>query len=76
MFTGVGHFVMQLFQRQQVRETLRIRGNLCTDLLKICCCSCCALVQEEREVKDHQKGTLVQQPAQPRTQGGMSYTPQ
>ena len=68
---------MQMFQRGEIRERLRLNGNGCSDCLVSWCCACCALVQEEREVQDFQQGKGVYAtvaPQQPSMQPGMSYS--
>jgi len=40
----------QLIQRQEVRERYNIKGDFVVDTLKACCCLCCDLIQNDREV--------------------------
>lgn len=34
-----------------IRERFNLEGNCIEDILKACCCGCCALVQAEKETR-------------------------
>ncbi|KAF1989372.1 PLAC8-domain-containing protein [Aulographum hederae CBS 113979] len=51
MHSGVGHCVLQLFQRIEVREDLGIQGNAVKDCLVVYCCTCCSMAQNDNETK-------------------------
>merc|ERR1711973_356446 len=40
------------YVRGLLREKYQIEGNVATDFLAHCCCSCCAIIQEAQEVTD------------------------
>jgi len=46
--------ILQCVSRGNTRKKYRIEGNKFSDLLASCCCMCCALVQEAKEVKENQ----------------------
>ena len=50
--------LMQCYNRNQTRESYRIRGDCCEDLLCACCCQPCAMVQEGREL-EHRPAALT-----------------
>ncbi|KAI5837176.1 PLAC8 family-domain-containing protein [Morchella snyderi] len=49
------YFIMGMRQRAEIRERYNIAGGGCGDYWRSLCCSCCSLIQEEREVRDRQK---------------------
>ena len=55
-----------MITRGKLRHQDGIKGNGCTDCLTSAFCGCCALVQEEKEVKadegDKKHAALKQQP--------------
>lgn len=46
--------VLQCVSRGHTRNEYRIEGNKFSDLVASCCCMCCALIQEAKEVKGNQ----------------------
>lgn len=56
-----------------MRADLHIAGNGCTDCLTSFCCTCCDLVQQDREAKDWQEGRGAYASMQPAPQDGMMY---
>lgn len=44
-----------MISRGNIRRQYGIKGNDCSDCLTSCFCGCCALVQEDREVKAQEK---------------------
>lgn len=48
---------MMAMQRQEVREKYRLQGSCLSDLAISCCCGCCSLVQQDKEV-EHRQGLL------------------
>lgn len=51
-FTCFGlHWVPMMFQRADIRKKYRLQGDFVTDLFTACCCGCCSLVQQDKEVE-------------------------
>lgn len=46
--------ISQMITRSKLRHQHDIKGNGCTDCLISAFCGCCALVQEEKEVKEEE----------------------
>ncbi|KAI1650423.1 PLAC8-domain-containing protein [Daldinia loculata] len=65
-FTGCG-WIYGMLKRTEIRERYNIKGSGCDDCCVSFWCSCCALIQQDNEVK------IRQQNAQPIAQG---YQPQ
>ena len=65
---------MMAMQRQEVRERYRLQGSCLGDLAISCCCGCCSLVQQDKEVEHRQAllGGAVREQYQ--TEGGMEFT--
>ncbi|KAI2620657.1 PLAC8-domain-containing protein [Hypomontagnella submonticulosa] len=64
-FTGCG-WIYAMMKRNEIRERYDIEGGGCSDCCVSYWCSCCALIQQDNEVK------LRQQKAQPIAQGYQS----
>ncbi|BFZ00052.1 hypothetical protein BsWGS_03091 [Bradybaena similaris] len=47
----VANFILHIMKRGQIREMKGIDGSLVSDILNVCCCPWCALVQEAQEVE-------------------------
>ena len=45
---------MMAMQRKEVRDRLNLEGNCLSDLAISCCCGCCSLVQQDKEVENRQ----------------------
>lgn len=45
------HWVPTAMQSSELRGKYNLKGNCCIDVTKGCCCTCCALVQAEKEAK-------------------------
>ncbi|KAF2034552.1 PLAC8-domain-containing protein [Setomelanomma holmii] len=45
------HWVPQSLLLSEIREKHNLEGSCVMDLVKSCCCGCCALVQAEKETK-------------------------
>ena len=60
---------LQCQSRNKIRNRFHIDGNLCTDLLAACCCTCCQLVQADKEV-------INRMSEQTPLTGGPGYQPQ
>ncbi|KAI0971342.1 PLAC8 family-domain-containing protein [Xylaria arbuscula] len=60
-FTGCG-WIYAMIKRGEIRERYGIRGSGCNDCCVSFWCSCCALIQQDNEVK-------IRQRAQPNVQG-------
>lgn len=59
-FTCVGlHFVPMMFQRADIRKKYHLQGDFVTDLVTACCCGCCSLVQQDKEV-EYREGLLAE----------------
>ncbi|KAI5843710.1 PLAC8 family-domain-containing protein [Tricharina praecox] len=43
-------FILTTLQRSRIRENYRLEGSIANDCMKAYCCSCCALIQDDREV--------------------------
>ncbi|KAH8882961.1 PLAC8-domain-containing protein [Thozetella sp. PMI_491] len=50
---GWGCF-LQMMQRKDIREQYHIKGGCCGDCCISWCCSCCGIMQQAREVEEHQ----------------------
>lgn len=48
-----------IFQRADIRKKYQLQGDFVTDLFFACCCGCCSLVQQDKEV-EHREGLLGQ----------------
>jgi len=44
-----------LMQRADIRQKYNLQGDFVTDLLTSCCCGCCSLIQQEKEVEYREK---------------------
>ncbi|KAI3332077.1 PLAC8 family-domain-containing protein [Xylariaceae sp. AK1471] len=64
-FTGCG-WIYAMLKRGEIREKYNIEGSGCGDCCVSFWCSCCALIQQDNEVKIREKN------AQPVTQGYQS----
>lgn len=42
-------------QRARIRKLYQLKGSLGDDCLKALCCSCCVVMQDEREVRDREE---------------------
>lgn len=69
-------------QRKRVRRAYKIEGNIASDCLRATCCTCCTLIQDEREIRDREEntrqavGSMGMGPASPYiTPNHMSYAP-
>lgn len=53
-FCGCGYWqwIIQMMQRGDIRRRHGVDGSGAEDCLMSACCSCCALIQEEREMRD------------------------
>lgn len=69
---------MMAMQRKEVRDRLNLEGNCLSDLAISCCCGCCSIMQQDKEVEHRQAllagGGAVKEGYQ--TQGGMAYPAQ
>ncbi|KAJ8107044.1 hypothetical protein ONZ43_g6861 [Nemania bipapillata] len=68
-FTGCG-WIYAMMKRGEIREQYGIKGSGCNDCCVSFWCSCCALIQQDNEVKIRQKAQPVMQgyQAQPNMQ--------
>jgi len=46
---------LQCSNRGKIRNKYNIEGNPCTDCLVSCCCTCCDLIQQDKEVKEREQ---------------------
>lgn len=46
--------VFTLLQRIRIRENYRLEGSIAGDCARAYCCSCCTLIQDEREVMERE----------------------
>ncbi|KKK18037.1 hypothetical protein ARAM_000765 [Aspergillus rambellii] len=44
------HWVLLMMKRAELREKFGIRGSVGEDCILSCCCPCCVLVQQEKEL--------------------------
>ena len=55
LFLVLGWFgvpcIIHMGLRKQIRQKFNIPGDDCDDFLLTCCCGCCALAQETREIE-------------------------
>jgi len=60
------HWAPQLLQRHDIKEKYNLGGDFAVDCLKIWCCSCCDLIQQDKEAVYHLANggadALAQQP--------------
>ena len=49
------HWIPMLMQRADIRQKYNLQGDFVTDLLTSCCCGCCSLIQQEKEVEYREK---------------------
>ena len=54
---GIG-FITDAMIRQKIREKYGIEGEFFNDVLCHCCCPCCSLVQEAREIQERGDGAV------------------
>ncbi|KAF8425200.1 PLAC8 family-domain-containing protein [Tirmania nivea] len=47
-------WVFTFLQRTRIRENYRLEGTVCGDCMRAYCCSCCTLIQDEREVMERE----------------------
>ncbi|KAF8465324.1 PLAC8 family-domain-containing protein, partial [Kalaharituber pfeilii] len=47
---GPCSWILTFLQRAMIRERYKLDGSPCSDCLQGYCCSCCTLIQDEREV--------------------------
>ncbi|RUS19008.1 PLAC8 family-domain-containing protein, partial [Endogone sp. FLAS-F59071] len=59
---SIGSCILGFMNRGEVRARYGIQGDGCSDCMTHCCCSCCALIQEGREINDHRAGLDVSFP--------------
>jgi hypothetical protein len=80
MFLGFSCFgvpcIPTILQSADIRQKYHLEGDIVTDLLKACCCGCCFLIQQEKEVEERER--LLAQHGQPKVEGyskvdGMDY---
>ncbi|KAI9783231.1 MAG: hypothetical protein M1839_004071 [Geoglossum umbratile] len=74
-------WTLAFFQRTRIRSIYKVKGSCANDCLAACCCLPCALIQDEREVRDREDERRRQ--AGPVSAidsyvvpGGMEYAPQ
>ncbi|RDW67021.1 hypothetical protein BP5796_09770 [Coleophoma crateriformis] len=46
-------WVPQILQRRDIQERNSLEGDFVTDCLKVWCCACCDLIQQEKEAEYH-----------------------
>jgi hypothetical protein len=63
-----------MLQRGDIRENLKLDGSVAGDCIRSYCCSCCVLMQEEKEMARIPIETPVQ--IQPQSGERMRYAPQ
>ena len=61
-------------QRADIRDKFHLEGNCLSDLAISCCCGCCTLVQQDKEVAYRQLNAAPKDQYQP--QAGMAYPEQ
>jgi len=67
---------MRMRQRREIRKKYNLTGNCCGDCLRICCCSCCELMQADNEVRAKKERTApAPSEAGYRRPDGMTYGP-
>lgn len=49
------YVILGMNQRAEIRGRYNLEGSGCGDYCRALCCSCCSLVQEEREIIDRAK---------------------
>ncbi|KAK6532606.1 hypothetical protein TWF281_006788 [Arthrobotrys megalospora] len=67
-------WLFQLIQKGEVRERYNIQGDFPIDALKACCCLCCDLIQNDKEVA-HQiaQGNIPAVTQEVKPAEGMTY---
>jgi Cys-rich protein (TIGR01571 family) len=47
--------VLTTLQRDRIRDKYQLEGSIASDCAKAFCCSCCVLIQDDREVNHREK---------------------
>ena len=70
--------LLQMSTRGTLRHRSGIESNGCNDCLISCCCGCCALIQEDKEIRFQQERMPMVQKGYVAPNGGqqMMYTQQ
>ncbi|KAK1754208.1 PLAC8 family-domain-containing protein [Echria macrotheca] len=75
LFCGSGcvglHWIPMSMQRAEIRARYNLQGSCIVDIATACCCGICDLVQQDKEVALHEKGSAVTEQYQ--SSGGMTY---
>mmetsp|Transcript_9359 Transcript_9359/g.15408 ORF Transcript_9359/g.15408 Transcript_9359/m.15408 type:complete len:182 (-) Transcript_9359:435-980(-) len=76
LFTGnLGSAIFGCQNRQQYRAAYKIPGNACSDGCVFCFCTCCAVIQDAREVKIRQRYSVKQQVVQMTAPQNLVFVP-
>lgn len=51
------YVILGMKQRAEIRQKYNLEGGGCSDYWRSLCCSCCTLIQEEREVIERTRAT-------------------
>lgn len=83
------HWVPQIIQRREIQDRWNLQGDFVTDCLKVWCCGCCDVIQQDKEVAHRlleeggessgaERGEYVQSEPKPvmMQDGGMVYPTQ
>ncbi len=60
MFLNPAQGLLQMSSRGSIRRNHGINSNGCNDCLISCCCGCCALVQEDKEIRAAEAMPMVE----------------
>ncbi|KAK1836780.1 DUF614 domain-containing protein [Podospora conica] len=63
-------------QRGDIRAKYNIRGNCCFDITMACCCPCCDIIRQDKEVAERSAGVGGAVKEQYQATGGMTYPPE
>lgn len=69
------HWIPLMMKRTEIRDRFHIRGSCCGDYCAALCCSCCVLVQNEKEVDARSNAMATSSRGYQQTTG-MVYYPQ
>lgn len=73
--------LMATIQHTRTRKAYEIRGDIASDCVRATCCTCCTLIQDEKEIlkREEERGRAVRMSGaafEPyMTPGAMSYPP-
>ncbi|KAL6714797.1 hypothetical protein ACLMJK_007057 [Lecanora helva] len=70
MLLNPAQSLLQMSQRGAMRQRYGIESNSLNDCLLSCCCGCCTLIQEDKELRSHESEPMMQQQGYAAPNGG------